>query len=468
MVTTQTPPKTNIHVILSVAGVCLLLILFASYALRSTGSYYDDDIAHYLIARFSWYHPELFFDRWGRPAFTLLYAPIALLGFGAVRLYSALIAAATCLGGLYLARLYQVRWYWLAAVFIGLQPEFLRQAFSSLTELTFAFVFCLALIAYKKQSWVVMALAVGWLPLARYESLPIVGVFALILIQRRKFYLLALVAAPLLVQNGFWAVQGQNLSLLLFPLDHVLGPGPNHTIFDYGTGDALFFIRLMPAAYGGLTLVLAGYGALRERFGILHLCILLAIGTLSIAYWLLPTTGIAGYARYLAVVSPAVGVLAAIGLDKLLEGLAARFRAARPPLRAAITGVTTALVVVAMAASTLSSVQPFYLTQEQQIEIQAAQWLAGSPYQGRLVLGSDTYFVSAAGIDQYDSRRYLPITRPNIDQSPAGSIIVWDSHYSGRLIYNTPLQFLRDTTRFRPLQSWNGIDSQVYIFEKLG
>jgi len=61
----------------------------------------------------------------------------------------------------------------------------------------------------------------------------------------------------------------------------------------------------------------------------------------------------------------------------------------------------------------------------------------------------------------------LPITVPNINQSAAGSIIVWDSHYSNRLVYNTPLQFLQDGARFRLLRSWQAGDAQVFIFEKL-
>ena len=465
--TTQTTCRTNIHLVLSAAIISMLVILYISYGLRSTGTYYDDDIAHYTIAHFSWNHLELFFNTWGRPAFTILYSPAALLGFSAVRVFSAIIAGATCACGIYLARLYNVRWYWLAAVFIGLQPEFLRQSFSSLTELSFAFVFCITLIAHKKQNWLVMALASGWLPLARYESLPIVLLFALILMQQKKFHLLLLVAGPLLVQNGFWAIKEQNVSFLLFPFDKLFGLNSNAGKPDYRTGDAFYYFRLLPVAYGGIGFVLFCYGALREKVGVLHLCILLYMGTLSITYWLLPGAGVAGYVRHLSAVSPAVGVLSAIGLEKFFDSLTTVFSASAQHSCKVVALVAKISIVLTLTFFTVRSVQPFYINKEQQVVMQAANWFKNSSYKDRLVLGSHAYFRYGIDIDIFDRSVFLPITVQNIYQSPKGSIIVWDSHYSHRLKWQTPLEILQDGTRFRLLQSWDSGKFKLFIYEKL-
>jgi hypothetical protein len=465
--TTQTLYRPNIHLFLSASIISMLVVLYISYGLMSTGTYYDDDIAHYMIARFSWNHPELFFNTWGRPAFTLLYSPAALLGFSTVRVFSAIIAGATCAGGIYLARLYGMRWYWLAAVFIGLQPEFLRQSFSGLTELTFAFIFCIALIAYKKQNWPVMALASGWLPLARYESLPIVLLFALILIRHKKSHLLFFVAGPLLVQNGFWAIKEQNISFLLFPFDKLFGLNPNAGKPDYGTGDAFYYFRLLPVAYGGIGFVLLCYGALREKIGILHLCVLLYIGTLSITYWLMPAAGVAGYVRHLSVISPAVGLLSAIGLEKFFDSLATVFSASVRHRYRVVFFAAKIGIVLSLAFFTVRSVQPFYLAEEQQTVMQAANWFKNSSYKDRLLLGSHAYFRYGIDMDIFDRSVFLPITVRNIYQAPRGSIIVWDSHYSHRLKYKTPLEILQDDKQFRLLQSWNSRDFKMFIYEKL-
>src|SRR5436190_15352473 len=196
--------------------VLSLIALYVSYTLRSSGAYQDDDIGHFLIARWSWKHPELLFDVWGRPAFTLLYAPVAPLGLAATRIYSALLAGLVCLGSALLAKAYDLRLYWLAALFAGLQPEFVRQGFSTLTELSLALWLCVALIAHQQRRLALMAFAAGWLPLARYETIPILAIFLLILLKQRRFGLCCLALAPLLIWNGYWAVSMQDWRRILF------------------------------------------------------------------------------------------------------------------------------------------------------------------------------------------------------------------------------------------------------------
>src|SRR5262245_38089239 len=87
-----------------ISGVCVLVLLiaYAVFALASSGVYFDDDLQHFLISHYSWRHPHLLLDLWGRPAFTILYAPASALGFTAARLFSALLAAGVCAGAGYL------------------------------------------------------------------------------------------------------------------------------------------------------------------------------------------------------------------------------------------------------------------------------------------------------------------------------------------------------------------------------
>jgi hypothetical protein len=446
---------------LSLITTVSLVAVFLSYGARSTGTYFDDDIAHYLICHFSWRHPQLFLDTWGRPTFTLLYAPAAAFGFSAVKVFSALLAGATCLLGAYLARLYGVRWSWLAAAFIGLQPEFLRQSFSCLTELSFAFVLGIALIAQKKHKWALMAAAVGWLPLARYEALPIVFMFAVILVQKKKMAHLLLVVGPMFIQNSFWALKEAQPAYLIFPFDQLLGWRMNAAMYDYGALGAFHYIRLLPAAFGWIGLILACWGgALREKLGTLQLSVLLSVGTLSLTSWLLPSAGVAGYARHLAGVAPAVGVLAAIGLEKMFRYLARR-------KTQAISLGLSAVLIGGLMVTAFSSVRPFGLGRADRVALKAATWFKNSSYRDRLVLGSHAYFVYGANLDRFDRHVFLRLTRQNLSQAPAGSIIVWDSHYSPRLRSDVRLEILRKGRRFRRLRSWDTGDFRILIYEKI-
>jgi len=123
-----------------------------------------------------------------------------------------MIAGVVCFLAAWLARDYGVRWYWLAAIFTGLQPEFFKLGYSCLTELVFALLLCGTFLAYQKRNWAAMALIAGWLPLARYESLPLILFLVVPLWRVRRLGLLPWLVAPLLVQNVCNAIETHNVT----------------------------------------------------------------------------------------------------------------------------------------------------------------------------------------------------------------------------------------------------------------
>jgi len=488
-------------------GALILVALFISYALRSTGTYQDDDIAHFLIAKWSWQHPQLLLDVWGRPTFTLLYAPIAPFGLLAVRCFSAFLAGIICIGSAFLAKAYRLQWYWLAVPLTGLQPEFMRQAFSSLTELSFALCLCFTLLFYKKRAWTAMALVAGWLPLARYESIPILALFTLLLLKERRYWQSILTLLPLFAWNSYWAFALHDWTHILFPFDRLF---IKESVGDYGTGTPWYYVQRLPIAYGSIIFLLATYGFFRLPFDLSHLSVILTIAVLSISYSALPSAGVAGYIRHLATISPAISLFALAGLEKIyipitfkrvwqtfalkvpalfttlgmlpLAGAAWLTRKILPfdQLIALFIGLSLFLLnkplftlrKVALALfpllliATLIRIQPFDLTPEQHLVIEAANWYRASAYQDRLILGSHTLFVYTSEIDPYDEAHYRAITPVEIAKAPAGSLIVWDSHYSNRLVWKTPLNLLQNQAQFQLLQSFQKDGIAIYIFLK--
>jgi hypothetical protein len=486
--------------------VLSLIALYISYTLRSSGTYQDDDIGHFLIARWSWKHPELLFDIWGRPAFTLLYAPVAPLGLTATRIYSAILAGLVCMGSSLLAKAFDLRLYWLAALFAGLQPEFVRQGFSTLTELSLALWLCVALIAHQQRRLALMAFAAGWLPLARYETIPILAIFLFILLKQRRFGLCCLALAPLLIWNGYWAFSTQDWRRMLFPFSVVLFRS-TQPIFSYGAGPLWYYPARLPAAFGGLCFVLAVNGFLRLRFGLLQLCTIIVVAVLSLSYWKFPAAGVAGYIRHLAVLAPVVGVLATAGFETLFcpvesirsrwvikltvlcTGLASLGFALigwytrgilypdaivaplisglllfkKPPIRLR----TLALITIPLIAiTTITHIQPFQLNNEQRMTIDAASWLKASDYRNRIVLAANVWFAFANDLDTYDRSTYRSLTPTEIQQTPVGSIIIWDSHYAPRFVGVAPLS-LEDGAHLRLIRTYQSADSALYLYEKV-
>ena len=65
------------------AFTLLGLVLSITMGVLSDGTHQDDDLTHYQMARWAWHYPAYLLDNWGRPGFTIPYAPAAGLGWGA-------------------------------------------------------------------------------------------------------------------------------------------------------------------------------------------------------------------------------------------------------------------------------------------------------------------------------------------------------------------------------------------------
>src|SRR5580700_616177 len=90
------------HRLLWIVLVALILqtMLSTWLALRSNGTYQDDELRHYLVARTVQHDWRKLLDVWGRPGFTMLMAAPASIGqmttgFEATRLMTVVLAALT-------------------------------------------------------------------------------------------------------------------------------------------------------------------------------------------------------------------------------------------------------------------------------------------------------------------------------------------------------------------------------------
>ena len=449
--------------------MALLLILFISYGLFSTGTYNDDDISHYLVAHHAWGYPSLFWDMWGRPGFTILYAPAAFFGFAAARVFSALIAALTCIIVARTAQVRGVRLWWLAIPLTGLQPEFLRQGFSTLTELPAAFFLALALLAFQQRRWIWLGLAAGLMSLARYELLPLAALFGLVLARKRSARGLILLILPMAAQNIINAVTQGSASLLLFPLDYALGVHPGQGAFDYADNHPFYYLAHAPEIFGWATALLAAWGLLRLRPGLLHALALAGFAVLAVASGSLVPKNAPTYHRYASTLCPLIGLAATIGFDRLWPAKwFTRLSHPLPATRMPVLQLAGVLLSLAVAAMTLPGIKPFRLSRERMAVIDVARWFETGPYTNRKVLSSHVWFPYAAGLDRYDPRVYGYTTPENIEAAPPGSLVIWDTHYSPRLHFGTPLELLKDNPRFRLLHHRAPHDAfEVYVFEKL-
>lgn len=160
-------------------GAALSIFILVSY--RGT---YDsgDSVGHYLIAHFSFKHPELFLDHWGKPFFTLLASIPAQWGFFGMKVFNMLAILAAALSTAAIAKRLTPQVAPFATLFVFAAPQIFAAQFSGLTEPLFAAVLGISLLLTLKEKYLPAFLLMSFLPFVRSEGfllLPVMALFAL-------------------------------------------------------------------------------------------------------------------------------------------------------------------------------------------------------------------------------------------------------------------------------------------------
>ncbi len=453
---------------------CLVaLALSAALAALSTGVHHDDDLTHFLFAKWTRQDPAYLLNEWGRPGFTVLYALPAQIGWLAARLTSGVLTVLAAWLAYRTAEQMELRRAWLVAPLVLIQPMFLQLSYTTLTETPLALYLALAVWLLTQRRYGGSAAVLSLALLTRHEAVVWLPVWAMAFWLGRARWTCYLWL--------FWAPLLHNL---LGPF--VLGHAPIMMFFEpkanpeYGTGSALAMIARAQLAFGPGMASLACLGIpmiCRRRWG-------WVVAGAVVVYFLfhagcrflgLYATG--GYARFLVPICPMLGILAVAAINGLSE-----WRTPRWWLRAA--GVTTAFVVLWLAGErempwwiyppfvlahrlvtagvvlltaaaificlkrprlawvrwsipftliTLTAIQtgylsrPWKLSDDQRAVRSVAEWLKANGYGGRQVMATHVWmhvFWPAHLIpDNWNIKRRLT-------EAPAGTLFVWDKNYS--------------------------------------
>ena len=320
--------------------------LWVIYGQLSPGTFNDDDIVHYFMARQSLDDPSLWISLWGRPLHTFLYALPAGLGYWAVELLTAVISALTLVMTYKLAVAAGVRSRFAALLFTAFQPFFFKLGFSCLVEPLGGLVLTTGLWAMLVRRDRVAACMAGLLPLTRFELI-FVALFVLVpAVKRRPRAALLIAAVPMFVWNlAGWFFEGDPLWLPA----QLLG---GHFTRSLAAQPLAHYFRSLPMVIGGAILPLFMLGLFpdtdRSRGGaanrlrglfVVHLLVLAFL-----AWNIHAIGGSVGYLRHLVSLGPVIGILAALGFDRWGgEGGESPGRAAR--LALIMSGLALALVI---------------------------------------------------------------------------------------------------------------------------
>jgi len=504
--------------LLLVAGFAVLAFV---YGALSPGTYQDDDVDRYFMAREAWKQPALLLDAWGMPIALLLFAlPARLFGYAGMELVSALVTAGAAYATARAARSLGLPGAWLGAVLVFFQPIVFTLSFGGMAEPAAALILALVLWAWYagRPSWAVIL--AGLLPLARIETGLLTLVVLAVAWRSVGWKVRGAALLPVLLWNSLGAIVSGDPLYVLSPGGgrplHSLGPMHYMRYMIVTAGPVILFLALW--AFVGRVFPPRGEREARKRTGFPALAatlLLVHVGLLSLLAWeALPFGRSIGFLRHLTSTSPALALVAVWGVRDWSGGVADRSRLPRAlfavswtvvtalllsgelighsfagpgrvPMRWVVTGVLALAGLLALVwprirgrgmvvgagllavGWTLVAVRPIPLDPERLAIQRVIEYLELGGNGNAIVYTNHPWFAFLSGRDRYDLRRTPHLTREALTHAPAGSFVLWENHYGPRLWGNVPLEELRNNPRLqRLLEATAGVDRnfQVVLF----
>ncbi|MCA9255572.1 MAG: hypothetical protein KDA33_08030, partial [Phycisphaerales bacterium] len=310
-----------------------LALVFSSVSLilgaLSDGVHHDDDLTHFLFARWAWTFPGYLFHLWGRPGYTAPTALVAWIGDRqtAWHMARALSAFVTLIGAVLAAdvgRQIGLRyWAWIVCL-CYVQPLNFLLSFTTLTE-NFTALYLVAAIWCLQRRRIAWGSALFSLALvSRVETVVLLPVWGYCVIAMARRAAIPRTRVFLAAITSLWAPIAQNIGHFAcfgtFPVSAYLRPSGSTEYL--ATGPLAFLPQVLLAA-SPVVLLLAILGAGRVHRRGATSVVALAFVFLA-THWLIKWIGLfasGGFARFVVAVAPLLAIAAAGGLETAMSAL---------------------------------------------------------------------------------------------------------------------------------------------------
>ena len=462
-----------------------VLLTFYSEATFDAG----DGIRHYLISKYSWNHPHLFLDSWGKPFFTLISSPFSQFGFTGITLFNILCGIASAYLVFKISKKLNYGNSLLAIPFLFFAPIYFPTMNSGLTEPFFGFVLIFSIYLMTEHRYDFAAIFVSFLPFVRSEGFLLLPLFFVVLIYSRSFRPALLLSfgtllysfIGLLVWGDFFWIKNQN-------------PYNGTSSESYGSGELLSFVYSYDYIWGPTLGILFIIGILtiiyrtffpkeletKKLSSFINIETVLIVGSFvvyfaahSIMWW----KGLAnsmGLVRVFAGVMPCAALICLKGFNILLTPTWFRNQYVK-------ILVTVLVLFFILKKPFVSEYFPFRLTKEQLVIKDVSVWMKAENHDKKKLYYLYPYLPLLLDIDAFDENKatelwgiYRHIKQGGIKSIPDGTIVIWDAHF-GPNECGIPLEKLMSDPNFDLLKSFyprerfttlGGFPFSVSVFQK--
>ncbi len=437
------------------------LILFVVLALLSEGSIGGaDDINHYRYSRLAFKNPEYLLHHWAKPVFTLIMAPVAQLGYQAIKIFNAILAVIAAFLTYRTARIMDLKYAWISILMLLFAPIYTLLAISGMTEILFSLFLIATVFSFYKKKYILSAVILSFIPMIRTEGIIFFPLWIIALVYVRSWKSIPFIlTGSLLYSLTGWFVFNDFFWLI----NKMPYTGAQEI---YGSGALLHFINESKFIFGiplGIFLILAIIHYIRVPFDknislqqktrqLQHfLLIVLPFAVYFAAHsyvWWKGLGGSLGLIRVIAAAMPLAAVMGVQGLQFIL-GFFHRF----PWLRPGFTIIVA--VFLTRTPFKVYSIPP-EADPTRKLVRKASYWLVNSEYSGEKMYYFNPYFFHYMKLDRAEAPGSTLLYQAPEDLGSGiedSSIFIWDAHFGpneGRL----PLENIMDHEEFKLIRSF--------------
>lgn len=471
------PSKTSFYTpsFFWLASVVFFLFL-AFWAIVSKGAWGGmDSYEHYLISRYSWQHPTLFLDNWGKPLFTLSHSIFAQFGFTffkVVNVFWILVIAVILKSMLQKVSPKVIPFI---PLLLFTSPMVMKNSVSGLTEPFTAILVLVTLSLFIKKQWTVGAIFAGFLPYVRSEGYLIALVIGLFLIYQKQFRsFFCLVIGSLFFNTLGGIITGDwlwiyNSNPYIEAQVYNKGACGSGSLFHYLIESEFIFgwlfLLLLPLAIG-TAFRKKNLNRIEMKILVLFVCIFLFYFGVHSFIWWRGLMGSCGYTRVMIVIFPIAIFLLLYMLAPMIEKKGKIFP---------ISYIIAAIIAFAIFFDLGKKTFPLDIDNEQKEMIKVAEWLKENTTDEDLLYFQFPYLNVVGNINPFDDKRHRKLFHFGFKHAPLGSVIIWDAHF-GPNDCHIPLDYLKKSEDLEemmhivPDQSFktmNNYDFEVYIFKRV-
>lgn len=416
----------------------------------------SDNMTHYRYARYAYQHPEFFLWHWGKPIFTLLSSPFAQIGFIGVQLFNILCGLLSAFLASLIVRDLKFSNSWIVLIMVCFVPIYTVVMISGMTEILFSLIAILSVFLFIREKYILSAIILSFLPLARTEGIFIILVFGFAFLVIRKYKAIPFLLVAFLLYSIIGGLYYDDFFWLITKM-------PYNEYKAYGTGKLMHFVDTSPKYFGWVLSILAGIGIITVAIKVfspqviykkLFLVVLLPFLAYFSAHSLMWYTGYgnsAGLHRYMAGIAPLLAILAFVGLQRVftLSSIASKKvflvlknRGNYIPEKINENGKIQkylkllflgGLLFFIFTAPFKSYTIPVPYNHIQLVIKSFSDWYKDSDYNGRKIYyyhPDIAYFLDLNPYDKTESRVLIYNNEVPHERIEPGSLVIWDSYFS--------------------------------------